>query len=123
MLDIQYIRENPDLVTEKSAQKGYPVDITQLLGFDTERLELLQQVEELRRQRNELSGAMKGAKPSEEQIEKGRQLREQLGDLEHKLAAIEQEFIALLKTVPNMPVDDVPVGTSEDENVVSKKVG
>lgn len=123
MLDIQYIRENPDLVTEKSAQKGYPVDITQLLGFDTERLELLQQVEELRRQRNELSGAMKGAKPSDDQIEKGRQLREKLGDLEHKLTAIEQEFITLLKTVPNMPTDDVPVGTSEDENVVSKKVG
>ncbi len=123
MLDIQYIRDNPELVAEKSAQKGYPVDVTQLLGFDGERLELLKQVEDLRRQRNELSNVMKGAKPSDEQIAQGRELREKLNDLEHKLVSIEQEFIMLLKAVPNMPTDDVPVGASEDENVVSKKVG
>ena len=43
MLDIQFIRENPELVAEKSKQKGYDVDITQLLGFDKERRELQQQ--------------------------------------------------------------------------------
>lgn len=123
MLDIQYIRDNPELVAEKSAQKGYPVDIGQLLGFDSERRELLQQVEELRRQRNEVNTAMKGGKPTEEQITAGREMRDKLTDLEHKLASIEQEFISLLKTVPNMPADDVPIGASEDENVVSKKVG
>ncbi|MDB5170660.1 MAG: serS [Candidatus Saccharibacteria bacterium] len=123
MLDIQYIRDNPDLVAQKSQQKGYPVDITQLLGFDDERRQLLQEVEELRRQRNELSGAMKGAKPSDEQIAAGRELRDKLNDLEHKLSAIEQEFITLLKTVPNMPADDVPVGATEEENVVVKTVG
>ena len=42
MLDIQFIRDNPELVAEKSKQKGYDVDITQLLGFDRERRELLQ---------------------------------------------------------------------------------
>jgi seryl-tRNA synthetase len=123
MLDIQFIRDNPELVAEKSKQKGYDVDITQLLGFDTERRELLQQVEDLRRQRNELAEQTKGQKPSDEQIEQGRKLREQLGDLEHKLGAIEQEYETLLKTVPNMPLDDVPVGASEDENVVAKTVG
>jgi seryl-tRNA synthetase len=49
MLDIKFIRENPQLVTEKSKQKGYDVDVDQLLGFDKKRSELLQQVEELRR--------------------------------------------------------------------------
>jgi seryl-tRNA synthetase len=123
MLDIQFIRDNPELVAEKSKQKGYNVDITQLLGFDSERRELLQQVEDLRRQRNELSEQTKGQKPNEEQIAAGRKLREQLGDLEHKLTAIEQEFEVLLKAVPNMPTDDVPVGASEDENVVVKEWG
>ncbi len=120
MLDIQFIRDNPETVAEKSRQKGYEVDVRQLLGFDEERRQLLQQVEDLRRQRNELSGQTKGQKPSEEQIAKGRELKDKVAKLEHQLAVIELEFTALLKTVPNMPVDDVPIGTTEDENVVVK---
>ncbi|HVV66613.1 MAG TPA: serine--tRNA ligase [Candidatus Saccharimonadales bacterium] len=123
MLDIQFIRENPELVAEKSKQKGYEVDIQQLLGFDKERRELLQQAEDLRRQRNELTAQTKGQKPSEEQIAKGRDLRDQVNDVEHRLESIEKEFGTLLKAVPNMPLGDVPPGVSEDENIVSKTVG
>ncbi len=123
MLDIQFIRDNADLVAEKSKQKGYEVDITQLLGFDTERRELLQQVEELRRQRNELAGQTKGQKPGEEQVAAGRELKDKLGKLEHQLASIELEFAELLKTVPNMPADDVPVGASEEDNAVVRQWG
>lgn len=123
MLDIQLIRDNPKLVQEKSKQKLVDVDITQLLGFDSERRELLKEVEELRRQRNEMSGAAHGQKPSEEQVAAGRELKEKLGDLKHKLAAIEKELNILVKKVPNMPSDDVPVGYSEEENVVVKTVG
>ncbi|HMH31340.1 MAG TPA: serine--tRNA ligase [Methylomirabilota bacterium] len=123
MLDIQFVRDNPELVAEKSKQKGYDIDVTQLLGFDKERRELLQQVEELRQNRNSLSSETKGKKPNDEQIEQGRKLRDELGDLEHKLAAIEQEFTLLLKSVPNMPLDNVPIGASEDENQEIKKVG
>lgn len=123
MLDIQFIRSNPDIVTEKSRQKGYEIDVTQLLGFDGERRQLLQQVEDLRRQRNELSGQAKGQKPTDEQIATGRELKDKLADLEHKLSSIEQEFLILLKKVPNMPLEDVPVGATEDENVVVKQWG
>ncbi len=123
MIDIQYIRDNPELVAEKSTQKGYSVDITQLLGFDTERRELQQQVETLRQARNEIAASMKGQKPSEDQVTKGREVKNQLADLEHQLNAIEQEFFHLLKKVPNMPADDVPVGRTEDENVEIKVWG
>jgi seryl-tRNA synthetase len=123
MLDIQFIRENADLVAEKSKQKGYAVDVQQLLGFDGERRELLQQVEDLRRQRNELAGQTKGQKPSADQVKAGKDLKDKLGKLEHQLAAIELEFTDLLKQVPNMPTDDVPVGASEDENLVAEEVG
>ena len=122
MLDIQFIRDNPELVAEKSKQKGYGVDVTQLLGFDAERRELQQQVEELRRQRNEIAASMKGQKPSDEQVAKGRKIKDQLANLEHKFASIDQEFIELLKQVPNMTQDDVPVGGEED-SVEIKKVG
>lgn len=114
MLDIQFIRDNPEEVAEKSKQKGYEVDIQQLLGFDGERRELLQQVEELRRQRNELSAATKGQRPSDEQVARGRELKDQLGNLDHKLAAIELEFQTLLARVPNVYADDVPLGGEED---------
>lgn len=123
MLDIQFIRDNPELVAEKSKQKGYDVDIQQLLGFDSKRRELQQQVDELRRLRNEIAESIKDGKPSGEQIAKGREVKEHLADLEHQFASIDKEFLDLLKTVPNMPLDSVPIGATENENVVIKTVG
>src|ERR1700741_4873786 len=116
MIDIQIIRDNPEMVAEKSRQKGYDVDITQLLGFDTERRELQGQVEELRRQRNEHAAMFKDTKgtTSQENIEKGKDLKLQLSNLEHQLDAIDKEFQTLLNRVPNLSFDDVPVGGEED---------
>ena len=110
MLDIQFIRENKDLVAEKSKQKGYDIDVDQLLGFDSKRRELMVKVEDLRRQRNELADGMKGQKPSEEQMSRGRELKDQVADLEHQLSSIDQEFLVLLNAIPNMTADDVPIG-------------
>jgi seryl-tRNA synthetase len=123
MLDIQFIRDNRELVQEKSKQKGYDVDLEQLLGFDNKRRELLIQVEDLRRRRNELSENAKGQRPSEEQITEGRRVKEELANLEHQFSSVEQEFNTLLKTVPNLAHDHVPVGASEQENVVTKEWG
>ena len=123
MLDIQYIRDNPELVQEKSKQKGCNVDITKLLELDTQRRSHLTQIEELRRQRNEQTEALKGQRPTEELLEKGRQLKDKLGLLEDELRESETNYFGLLRQVPNMPFDDVPVGASEDENVITKEWG
>lgn len=123
MLDIQFIRDNPDLVAEKSKQKGYDVNIQALLKADGVRRNLLQQTEDLRRRRNELSSQTKGQRPSQAQIQAGKELKEQLTKLEEELGQVEDQFINLLKKVPNVPADDVPVGTSEEENVVVKQWG
>lgn len=122
MLDIQFIRENPELVQEKSKQKGYDIDIQQLLGFDEKRRELQQQVDGLRQERNEIADSMKGGRPSDELIAKGRAVKDKLADLEHQFASIDKEFTELLKAVPNMPLEDVPVGGEEDSLEI-KKVG
>lgn len=122
MLDIQFIRDNPDLVAEKSKQKGYEVDIQQLLGFDKERRELTAQVDELRRQRKDLASQTSSQKPSQEQIVTGKQIKDQLADLEHKLASIEKEYGELLKTVPNIIPDDTPEG-GEENNRQEKQWG
>lgn len=123
MLDIQFIRDNAELVQNKSAQKGYKVDIARLLELDVTRRARVTQAEELRMRRNEQSAELKNQKPSDEQITAGRQLKGELAIIEADLATIEGQYMELLKKVPNMPSDDVPVGVSEDENVVSKKVG
>lgn len=123
MIDIQYIRENADLVQEKSEQKGYKVDIKKLLQLDEQRRKLLTEVEALRAERNELTAAAKGSKPSPEQIEKGKTIKEAIANSEAQIENIEPEFMQLYKSVPNMPLDIVPVGSTEEENVVSKVVG
>lgn len=114
MIDIQIIRDNPELVAEKSKQKGYDVDITQLLGFDEKRRELQGQVDTLRQQRNEIAASMKGQKPSDEMITKGREVKDKLANLEHQLVSIEQEYTNLLNKIPNLTFDDVPLGGEED---------
>lgn len=123
MLDIQYIRDQPEQVQEKAKQKGYDVDIAKLLEADNKRRSLVLQIEEIRKRRNEQAARLKGQKPSEEQLIAGRQLKDQLAGLDDDLARIEGDYFMLLKQVPNMPLDDVPLGASEDENVVSKTVG
>lgn len=123
MLDIQFIRENANLVEEKAAQKNIKVDVDKLLEFDESRRESLQRIEKLRAERNELTAASKGQKPSEEQIKKGKKLREDIEKLEAELKKTEISYDELLKTIPNMPLDEVPIGKSEDENQVMATIG
>lgn len=122
MLDIQFIRENRELVAKKAAEKNIAVDLDQLLGFDEKRLELLRQVEALRQERNELSSANKNGRPTEETIEKGKQIKDRLGALEHQLSSVDQQFYELMRGVPNPHFDDVPVG-GEDTSVEIAKHG
>lgn len=123
MLDIQFIRDNPDLVAEKSRQKGYGVDVSELLRLDADRRSKLTQLEELRAKRNALTAEMKGGKPSPEQVAAGKQFKEEITTLETALKDVEVPYDELLRTVPNMPLDSVPVGSTEAENVVIRKVG
>jgi seryl-tRNA synthetase len=123
MLDIQFIRENPELVQEKSKQKGYDVDVVALLKVDEDRRRLLTEAEAVRAARNTLADQLRQGHPSPEQIEQGKQLKVHLNELESQLGPVEAEYAALLKRVPNMPLDYVPVGASEEENVVAKTVG
>jgi len=123
MLDIQFIRDNPETIKTKSEQKGYQVDIQALLETDSLRREKLAEIEALRARRNQLSELTKNQRPDEKQIEEGKQLKEQLAKLESEQRELDEKYFELLKQVPNMPLDDVPIGASEAENVISKTVG
>ena len=123
MLDIRFIRDNPDEVQRAAKNKGYDVSISQLLEVDEERRELQQQVDALRERRNANASQMKGGRPDQATIDEGKQLKIELSEREGYLGNADAEYIKLLKLVPNMPTDDVPVGASEDENVEVKVVG
>ena len=123
MLDIRFIRDNPELVQENARHKNYDVDIQKLLSLDEARRKVQTEADILREQRNINSASMKGAKPSEEQIKAGQQLKEEIAAKEAELAETDTEFTDLIKKVPNMAADDVPIGASEDENVIAKTVG
>jgi seryl-tRNA synthetase len=123
MLDIRFIRENAPEVQANARHKGYDVNIDELLELDQSKRELQQQADELREKRNVISSQMKGGKPAPELVEEGRAIKERLGVVEAELKQVDESFTTLLKKVPNMAAADVPVGASEDENIVAKVVG
>jgi seryl-tRNA synthetase len=123
MLDIRFVRDNPDAVQQNASQKGYDVSIAELLRLDDERRSLQQQADELREKRNANAAKMKGGRPDQALIDEGKRIKVKLAEREGYLVQTEAAFTELLKKVPNMAADDVPVGASEDENVEVKVVG
>lgn len=122
MLDVNFIRQNQALVEKSTHEKGYDVNISDLLALDDKRKSLLQSVDELRRQRNEIASRMKGGKPSAELIAEGKAIKDQLAAKEPELSKIESELNTLLKSVPNIIFDDVPLG-GEEANLEIKTWG
>jgi len=123
MLDINYIRENMDLVERSVKEKGYTnLNLKQLITLDDSRKSLLRKVEDLRKQKNEVAASMKGGKPSPELIKKGKEIKEELNKLEKGLSEKETELKTILKSVPNIIFDDVPLG-GEECSVEIKKWG
>jgi seryl-tRNA synthetase len=123
MIDIQLVRDDPERIKEKAKQKGYEVDIDRLLQLDNERKELLQVVESLRQRRNEISETMKDGKPEQSLIDEGRLLKVELSEKEGYLDETTREWTQILNSVPNISLDMVPVGSTEEENVVIKTWG
>ena len=123
MLDIQYIRDNAEVVQRKSEEKGYKnVDVAALLKVDEQRRAQLTVVEDLRAQRNALTDSMKGQKPTPEQIEQGKKLKEGIAVRENELKVTEEKWQSQMQSIPNPTFDDVPLGGEED-SVEIKQVG
>ena len=123
MLDINFIRQNKELVEKSTKEKLYKnVNIDELLKIDDERKEILKDVEELRKQRNDTAAKMKGGKPSDDLIKQGKEIKEKLATEEKKLEEIETKLKTGLKAVPNIIFEDVPLG-GEECSVEIKKWG
>ncbi len=115
MLDIRFIRENPELVQEHARRKGYEVNISDFLEKDSERKLLQQKVDDLRERRNQNSGKMKGGgRPDQSLIDEGREIKEQLSELETTLGQVNEDFNNILWYIPNIMQEDVPDGGEND---------
>ena len=117
MLDIKFIRENPDKVKEACRAKKEEVDIDRLVELDKKYLRLLQKLEELRHKRRESS-----KKPPK----KGATLKyskEELKKYEEETRKVKEERNKLLLEVPNLPAPDVKFGQSELDNEVIRTWG
>ena len=123
MLDLKYIRENSQAVQENAKNKGYTVSVSELLERDDARRSLMKVVDDLRERRNQNASKMKGGRPEQSVIDEGKQIKAELSKHESELSELEAQVLALQKAIPNMATADVPLGATEDENVVAKTVG
>jgi len=114
MIDIKLLRDNPDKVKKAVQNKGAQVDIGKILELDKKRRELLQKTEEVRAEQKKLG---------KDQITKAKELKIEIKELEPELERVKKEFDELFLKIPNLPLDDVPVGKDETENVVLREVG
>jgi seryl-tRNA synthetase len=126
MLDIKFIRDNPEVVKKGAKNKNVKVDIDRLLEVDKKRREILQALEDIRSQKNKSNKEIQKAKDKKEKekiILKMRELDKNNDRLDEDLKELEKEFNSLMLQIPNLSQDDVPVGKDERENIVLKEVG
>ena len=129
MHDLQFVRANLALVEEKLRARGQ--DPAALLGnfsaLDAERRERITEAETLKARRNTLSEEVGRRKRAKEDatalMEETRQLKETLEGLDASAAALDEQLRAILASIPNLPHDSVPPGTSEHDNVEQKQWG
>ncbi len=112
MLDIKFIRENPDKIKETCQRKQIKCDVDRLLELDKKRRELLQEIEGLKSEQNKMG---------KDQQEEAKELKNKIKDLEPELEETEKEFNQLILQIPNLIADDVPDGKDENENKVLRK--
>jgi len=125
MVDIKLLRENPEIFREGAKKKGFDIDIDEILMVDEKRRKLQFSIDNRKKELSEKSKQMGKLSPEE----KGK-LQEELKEFSRKikederaLRELEQKLNTLLLQVPNPPMDNVPEGKDESENVEIKRVG
>jgi seryl-tRNA synthetase len=127
LLDINLIRENPDLLRKALRDRqldASPVDT--ILKLDEKRRAILTEVEALKAERNAVSkeiGQMKDATKRQVKIEDMRAVGEKIVSLDQEVREVEEELQAVTAVIPNIPDPRIPLGRDENENVVIKTVG
>lgn len=120
MLDLRFIRANPEMVREAMKKKKMEADLDRLLELDERRRNLLVDVEALKARRNTVSeeiGRLKkaGGHP-EELIQEMRQVSDRIKEMDEEIRRAEEGMEEILAWIPNLPHESVPVGECEEQN-------
>ena len=126
MLDLQYICDHLDVVAENCRNRGVDVDLDKIVALRGRRGELITAGDDLRREQKATSSQIPTAETDEAKqalIARGRELREQLQDLDGELAGVETELRREQACVPNMSHPDAPVAFGDDGHVEIRRWG
>ncbi|MDO8269903.1 MAG: serine--tRNA ligase [Candidatus Levybacteria bacterium] len=115
MVDIKFIRENPEKIRLGAVSKNVEIDVSKILELDEKFRDLNIEVQNLRAERNQAA--------KDRNIERGREIKAKLDGLETELSSLEIELNELILQIPAIPKDDVKVGKNDSENDVIKTVG
>ncbi|MEI8096609.1 MAG: serine--tRNA ligase [Candidatus Moraniibacteriota bacterium] len=120
MLDIQFIRDNKEILAQVIKDKNVSLDLGVLLAKDEERRVFLQEIEELKSLKNDINDLIHQAKTDEERTEiiaKGKEIKTKLEEKEPFLESVKHEYDVMMARVPNIVSPDTPIGVSEEQNI------
>jgi len=125
VLSLSFIRDNRPVVEKAITDKNVRLDLDALLALDTEVRAMKSGIDELRRQRNELSARFKDADPAERPAlgAKAKEMGARAGEIEAALADKSAALDAMLLSLPGIPWDGAPVGPDESFNTVVRQEG
>lgn len=125
MLDIKFIRENPEVVKKALQDRNVDFDVEQLLAVDKKRRESIKKIDDLRARQNvfsEETAKLEGDK-RQSRLEESKIIKNQVKGAEEEHKRLKEEFEALIYKIPNIPFPEVPVGKNERDNKVLREVG
>ncbi len=127
MLDIKFIRENPEVIKNALRKRYMQFDIDKLLSMDKKRRDILKEVEDLKHRKNktskEIGSLIKQSKDADKKKEEMKALSQKIKDMDSKVEEYNKKIAVFLYNVPNIPHKSVPVGKDKRSNKVVREWG
>ena len=125
MLDIKYIRENPDVVKKGIQNKNEKDRVDEILALDEKRRKIISEVEELKAKKNQVSAKIPQMKKAGEDTTQifleMKTVSDKITELDNQLKEVENDLNGILMYIPNLPHSSVPVGKTAEQNIEVRK--
>jgi seryl-tRNA synthetase len=122
MIDPKILKDNPQLIKDMLRRRKVEYPVSELLDLDKKRRELIIEIQNLRHRKNTLSQSIATKKKNQESADKELDEMKNVGELmqrvENKKSIVEKRYSDLIYSIPNVLHESVPIGYSEDDNIV-----
>ncbi|HOV80961.1 MAG TPA: serine--tRNA ligase [Bacillota bacterium] len=127
MLDMKFVRNNPEVVEDSLVKRGLAIDLKEFLRIDEQRREKLFTVEQMKNRRNvvseEIGRLKKAGKDAADMVVEMRELSRKIKEQDEEIKELEETLQNILLNIPNIPHESVPVGESSADNPVVRTWG